>query len=153
MPEFLETQHDKFTFRVATDRLYLAEGLWALPLSPGRTARVRVGLTDFLQQRSGDVAAVAVKATGTKLEVSQELAEVETIKANVSVASPLAGTVVEVNPALARSPETVNEDPYGAGWLAVIEATDWERDRTKLLEPAGYLAVVDAEAAKESESP
>ena len=58
MPDFLETAVDKFIFRVATDRLYTSEGAWALADGD----RVRVGVTDFLQQRNGDVAFVEVKA-------------------------------------------------------------------------------------------
>ena len=63
MPEYLETMVDKFTFRVATDRLYTTEGLWAL----AEGSRVRIGLTDFMQQRSGDVAFAEVKPEGTSV--------------------------------------------------------------------------------------
>ena len=64
MPEYLETTADKFTFRVATDRLYTPEGVWVLP-EPGST-RVRVGLADYLQQHNGDVAFANVKPVGTQ---------------------------------------------------------------------------------------
>jgi hypothetical protein len=67
MPEYLEMTADKFTFRVAKDRLYSAEGVWVLP-EPGST-RVRVGLADYLQQHNGDVAFANVKPAGTKLAV------------------------------------------------------------------------------------
>jgi glycine cleavage system H lipoate-binding protein len=63
MPDFLETTVDKFTFRVATGRWYTAEGVWALP----EDGSVRVGASDFLQQRSGDVAFVEVQPAGTPL--------------------------------------------------------------------------------------
>jgi hypothetical protein len=65
MPKFLEMTADKFTFRVATDRLYSPEGVWVLP-EPD-TTRVRVGLADYLQQHNGDVAFANVKPAGTKL--------------------------------------------------------------------------------------
>ncbi len=146
MPEFIETTYDKFTFRFPTDRVYSAEGTWVLPLAPGR---VRVGVGDYVQQRSGDVATLSVKAGGTALEAGDEFAEVETVKANVSLASPVAGKIVEVNAKLAREPELVNTDPYGEGWLATIEASSWEKDRAALQSPEAYLAFVNADAAKE----
>ncbi len=142
MPEYLETTVDKFIFRVASDRLYSAEGVWAL----AEGSRVRVGLTDYLQQLNGDVAFVHVKPVGTKLAVGDEFAELETIKANVSVFAPVRGAIVEVNADLGRSPEAVNDEPYGKGWLAVIEATDWEADRAKLLDPPAYLSVMRSQA-------
>jgi glycine cleavage system H protein len=68
---------------------------------------------------------------------------------NQSVFSPLGGTLIELNPALEAAPETINQDPYGAGWLAVIEAADWQSDRAKLLDPPAYLAVMRSQAAEE----
>ena len=123
MPEFLQITIDKFIFRVATDRLYSPHGVWMLETGGGR---VRVGVSDYVQQRNGDVAFVHSRPKGTSLAQGDELAELETIKATVDVISPLAGTIVEVNAALDLNPENVNQDPYGKGWLAVIEAADWE---------------------------
>jgi len=152
MPEYLELTADKFTFRVATDRLYTPEGLWALRMQSGAAGRVRVGLTDFMQQRGGDMAFVSVKESGTRLAAGDDLAEVETVKVTLSLPAPIGGTVVEVNGALELTPEVVNQDPYGKGWLAVIEAASWESERARLLDPAGYLAhvrrQVDQELAK-----
>jgi glycine cleavage system H protein len=145
MPEYLETTVDKFVFRVATDRLYTPEGVWAQP----QGNRVRVGLTDYFQQRNGDVAFVHVKAAGTKLAGGDELAELETIKTNQSIFSPVSGTVVEVNPDLNLSPEIINQDPYVLGWLAAIEAADWESARAKLLDPQAYLAAMRSQAEQE----
>ncbi len=145
MQEYLETTVDKFVFRVATDRLYSPDGVWAQ--SEGN--RVRVGLTDYLQQRGGDVAFVHVKPVGTKLAGGDEFAELETIKANQSLFSPVSGTVVEVNSNLSLTPEIINEDPYGKGWLAVIEAADWESERAKLLDPHAYLSAMRSQAEQE----
>ena len=146
MPEHLETTVDKFVFRVATDRLYSPEGVWVQP--QGNNARI--GLTDYLQQRGGDVAFIHLKPLGTRLAVGDEFAELETIKTTQSLFSPLGGTLVEVNSAVERTPETINQDPYGAGWLAVIEAADWEADRAKLLDPHAYLAVMRSQAEQET---
>jgi len=145
MPEYLETTVDKFIFRVATDRVYSPEGVWAL----AEGSRVRVGITDFLQQRNGDVAFVHMKPIGTKLAVGDEFAELETIKATVSFFAPVRGTVVEVNTDLELSPEVVNQEPYGKGWLAVMEATDLEADRAKLLDPQAYLSAMRSQAEEE----
>jgi glycine cleavage system H protein len=143
--EYLETTVDKFVFRVAADRFYNSDGVWAQP--DGN--RVRVGLTDYLQQRGGDVAFVHVKPIGTKLAAGDEFAELETIKANQSLFLPLGGTVVEVNSALGLTPEVINEDPYGKGWLAVIEVADWEAGRAKLLDPQAYLSTMRSQAEQE----
>jgi glycine cleavage system H protein len=145
MVEHLEATVDKFLFRVAADRLYSPDGVWVQPQGRG----VRIGVTDYFQQRGGDVAFVHLKPAGTTLRAGDELAEVETIKMNQSVLSPLGGTVTEVNPALDQAPETINQDPYGAGWLAVIEAADWDADRAKLLDPPAYLALMRSQAQQE----
>jgi glycine cleavage system H protein len=145
LPEFLETLVDKFTFKVATDRFYNREGVWAKP--EGR--RVRIGLSDFLQQRSGDVAFAEVRPLGTVVTFGDEVAVIETIKVNISLTSPVSGKVVEANPAMETAPEAINQDPYGAGWLAVIEATDWETDRVQLLDPQANFDNMKVEAERE----
>ena len=156
MTEFLETTVDKFIFRVATDRYYSGEGVWAqaevspLPLGEGPGVRVRIGLSDYLQQRSGDVAFVEVKPEGAALAFDDEVVVIETIKADVSLASPVAGKVVEINPAMETAPEVINQDPYGEGWLAVIEANDWEADRARLLDAQAYFLLMKQEAEEEA---
>ena len=145
MAEFLETTVDKFIFKVATDRYYSSEGLWAQ--ADGN--RVRIGLSDFLQQRSGDVAFADVNKEGTTVNVGDEVATIETIKVNISLTSPITGKIVEVNPAMATAPEAINQDPYGDGWLAVIEATGWETDRVSLLDPQAYFALMRGQAEEE----
>jgi glycine cleavage system H protein len=138
MAEFLELTVDKFTFKIATDRYYTREGVWAL----AEDERVRIGLSDFLQQSSGDVAFVEVETEGTEVTFGDEVAEIETMKTDVILLSPVNGKVVEVNPALEATPEAINQDPYGRGWLAVIEARDWEADRTRLLDAQAYRDLV-----------
>ena len=146
MPEHLQTTIDKFTFRVATDRSYSPDGIWLQALGDGR---VRVGVSDFVQQHSGDVAFATVKATGTTLSAGDEFAELETVKVNLSLPSPIAGVVVEINPTLDASPEVVNRDPYQDGWLGVIQAAAWDVDRVGLLDPQAYLSIVQSQAGQE----
>ena len=146
MTEFLETIIDKFIFKVATNRYYSSEGLWVQ--ADGN--RVRIGLSDFLQQRSGDVAFAEVMPIDTNVAVGEEVASIETIKVTISLISPVTGRVVEVNPAMSTAPEVINQDPYRQGWLAVIEANDWEADKTALLDPRAYFNLMKGQAEEET---
>ncbi len=145
MTEFLETTVDKFTFKVATDRLYSEEGVWAR-LDGGL---VRIGLSDFVQQRSGDIAFAEVKPSGTRIAAGEEVAAIETIKVNISLSAPVSGEVREVNSAMASAPEIINQDPYGEGWLATVRAADWEADKVRLMEPQAYFGLMKAQAEQE----
>ena len=146
MPDFLETTVDKYTFKVATDRFYNAEGVWAKE----ENGRVRIGLSDFVQQRSGDVAFAEIKPAGTVLATGKELVVIETIKVNVTYSSPVNGKIIEVNPAMSDAPEAINQDPYGAGWLAVMEVTDWDAQNAKLLNPQAYFKIMMGQAEEEA---
>jgi glycine cleavage system H protein len=145
MTEYLEITVDKFIFRVAKDCFYNSEGVWARLEGD----RVKIGLSDFVQQRSGDVAFAEVKPKGKSLNFDEEIAVIETIKVDISFSSPLAGTIVEVNPAMDEAPEVINEDPYGEGWLAVIEPDDWEFDRQRLFDAPQYFSHMKLEAEEE----
>ena len=146
MTEFLETTVDKFIFKVATDRFYSSEGLWAQ--ADGN--RIRIGLSDFLQQRSGDVAFADIMPKDTVVAAGDEVATIETIKVNISLTSPVNGKVVEVNPAMGTAPEAINQDPYVEGWLAIIEAANWETDKADLLDPQAYLKLIRDQAEEEA---
>ena len=145
VPEFLEYTLDKFTFRVATDRYYNADGVWAKE----KNGRVNIGLSDFLQQSSGDIAFADVVEAGTTLSFGEEVANIETIKVDISLPSPVAGIVIKVNPDMDMDPEVINQDPYGQGWLAIIEASDWPTDQARLLDPQSYYEHMVAEAEEE----
>lgn len=145
MAEFLELTFDKFIFKVAKDRLYSPQGIWALE----EGGKVRVGVSDYQQQLNGDVAFVHVKPVGTCLSAGEEFAEIETIKANLSCLCPIAGTLLEANGCLNQAPETVNQEPYGRGWLAIVEADNWQADRQRLLTAEAYLAVMRLQAEEE----
>jgi glycine cleavage system H protein len=149
MSDYLETTVDKFIFRVATDRLYSPDGVWTLSLASQGNGQIRVGLTDYLQQLNGDVAFAHIKPVGTTLAAGDEIAEIETIKATVGLIAPISGTVVEVNADLELSPELINQEPYGKGWLAILEVTDWDAERAKLLDPQAYLLAMRSQAEEE----
>jgi glycine cleavage system H protein len=86
--------------------------------------KATVGITDFAQQQLGDIVYVDLPELETEVDAESELSEIESTKATSPIVSPVSGTVVEVNEDLADSPEIINEDPYGNGWLVVVEMTD-----------------------------
>jgi glycine cleavage system H protein len=143
-PEYLEALVDKFVFRVPRDRHYSNADVWV----KREGDRVRVGLTDFLQQKSGDVGFVTSKGVGTVLAPDDELAAFETIKVDLIVPTPLAGRIVATNDGLAERPELINSDPYGEGWLAEIEPDNWA-DFDALLDAETYLPQMKARAELE----
>ncbi len=143
--DMLELTVDKFTFRVPRGLYYSDANVW-IKLE-GNTARL--GLSDFSQQRSGDVAFAEVKSAGTLLEPGDEFAAVETIKVNISLPSPVTGTIIEVNPELQDAPEVINQDPYGKGWLAVMQLADWTSDSARLLNADDYYASIKRQAEEE----
>ena len=146
MPDFLEFSAGKFNFRIAADCLYTPEGVWVRLHGDV----LRVGLSDYLQQRSGDVAFAEIKPAGTQLTAGDEFAVIETIKVDLSLGSPVSGELLAANPILETAAEIVNQDPYGAGWMAEIRPVDWETDSAALLSPAAYLDKARAEADQES---
>jgi len=83
-----------------------------------------VGITDFAQQQLGDIVYVDLPEVDTEVDADSELCEIESTKATSPVVSPVSGTVHEVNDDLADSPEIMNEDPYGNGWIVVITMSD-----------------------------
>jgi glycine cleavage system H protein len=116
------------------DLKYTSEHEWAA-VEEGE--RVRVGITDFAQDALGDVVYVEVPEEGTQVRAGEPFGEVESTKSVSDIYSPVTGTVIERNPTLSDSPELVNQDPYGQGWLVVIQMTDaTELDR--LMDAEGY---------------
>ena len=145
MTTFLETKVDKFTFQVDPTCFYNSEGVWVRV----EGNRARLGLSDFLQQRSGDIAFVEVKPAGTILAVGDEFASIETIKVDIALTSPVSGKVLLVNPALETAPEVINQDPFGEGWLCEVEVSDWEKDQPRLLDAETYFEKMKREAEDE----
>ena len=143
--EMLKVSVDKFIFRVPTGCFYSDAGVWVKP----EGSRARLGLSDFTQQSSGDIAFAKVKQTGTKLERGEEFAEIETVKVNMTFPSPVQGTIVEVNRSLGDAPELINQEPYGKGWLAVVELSAAENALARLLDAQAYLALVKEQAEAE----
>ena len=140
--DFLQVTVGKFIFRVKPGCLYTESGVWAV--LDDASGLVRVGLTDFRQQSSGDVVFVELPAAGTRLAAGEDLANIETIKVDMAVPAPAAGEVVAVNEALADAPELINQDPYGAGWLVALKPAIWPAPG--LIDAEAYLALMTAQA-------
>lgn len=102
------------------DRKYSEEHEWAR--LDGQ--RVTVGITQYAQDALGDVVYVDLPATGTRVERGQPFGEVESTKSVSDLYAPVSGTIVERNDTLETQPELVNSDPYGEGWMVVIELED-----------------------------
>ena len=145
--EDLTTTVDKFTFRVKGDLRYSDQEVWVRQ----EGNRLRLGLTDYLQQRSGDVAFVEPAEVGKALARGETIARIETIKTIVELPSPVAGRVGAVNEALVERPELVNEDPYGAGWLVTLEAVP-DDAAAGLLDADAYFAFLKSKLADEAGS-
>jgi glycine cleavage system H protein len=106
--------------------------------------RVRVGITDFAQDALGDVVYVDVPEVGTEVKANQAFSEVESTKSVSDVFAPVGGTVIERNPLLEERPELVNEQPYGDGWIVVLEVSDASQVEG-LMDAAGYRSFVETE--------
>jgi glycine cleavage system H protein len=105
-------------------------------------ARARVGITDFAQDALGDVVYVDLPDVGAVVEANRPLGEVESTKSVSDVYSPVSGAIVERNPLIDDRPELVNEQPYGDGWLVVIEAAD-PTHVDGMMDAAAYRALVE----------
>jgi glycine cleavage system H protein len=119
------------------DLKYTREHEWARPDGD----RVTVGITDYAQKALGDIVYVDIPPVGTTVTGGETFGEVESTKSVSDLYSPVSGTIVERNDELDKSPELINSDPYGQGWLVVVEMTEaGELDR--LLDAAAYSELV-----------
>jgi glycine cleavage system H protein len=107
---------------------------------------VTVGITDHAQELLGDMVFVELPETGASFSSGEECAVVESVKAASDVYSPLSGEITAINEALADTPETINQDPFGDGWIFKLKLED-ESELANLLDADGY----DAQVAEESE--
>jgi len=104
-----------------------------------------IGVTDFAQTELGDVVYVELPSVGAKLVAGETFGNVESVKSVSDLFSPIAGVVADINIRLSDSPELVNSDPYGEGWLIRLEPQD-PADLEQLLSPEGYSDYIGAEA-------
>ena len=111
---------------VPADLKYTREHEWARQEGD----RVRVGITHFAQEQLGDVVFVEIPKVGTRVRAQQTFGVVESVKAVSDLFAPVSGEIAEANAELAQKPETVNQDPYGRGWMLVVtsaEPGEWDQ--------------------------
>ncbi|BCB96615.1 glycine cleavage system H protein [Dissulfurispira thermophila] len=107
--------------------------------------KATVGITDYAQDALGDIVYIDLPEVDTAVEANTEMSEIESTKATSAVIAPVSGTIVEINEKLADSPEIINEDPYGKGWIAVIEM-DNESELDDLMDASDYERYIEEEA-------
>ena len=108
----------------------------------GDTGRVRIGITDYAQDSLGDVVFVQLPTIGDTVASGATLGEVESTKSVSDIYAPVGGTVVAINDALNDSPQLLNDDPFGEGWICEIEITD-AADIGRLLDAAAYTELIE----------
>ena len=120
---------------------YLSSHEWARVEEDGT---VTIGITDHAQDALGDVVYVETPEVGSRVAIGEEAGVVESVKAASDIYSPVSGEILAINEELEGSPELVNSDPYGAGWLFRIKLDD-AGELANLLDAEGYQNVVDEE--------
>jgi len=125
--------------QVPSDLIYSSDHEW-IRRSGGT---VRIGITDYAQDALGDVVFVQVPSVGTTVSKGQSFSEVESTKSVSDIYAPVSGKVVSVNDALGTTPELVNSDPYGEGWICEIEMSN-ESDLGDLLDADAYRSLTGA---------
>lgn len=123
---------------IPDDLRYSTDHEWA-KLEDGK---VRIGITDYAQDALGDVVYVDVPEVGRTVKVNDTFSEVESTKSVSDIFAPIAGTIVAANEALAEAPERLNEDPYGEGWICLIEPSD-ASELDALLDADAYRALTE----------
>jgi len=104
-----------------------------------------VGITHYAQSELGDIVYVELPAAGSPVVAGEEFGTVESVKAVSEIFAPVSGEILQVNATLATSPETINKDPYGEGWLLKIKLAD-TKDLDSLMTPAEYRKYIEEEA-------
>ncbi len=136
---------DKFIFSFPKNLRYSEAGLWIRQ----EDGLARIGLSDFAQQRNGDIAFANLPDAGSRLDAGDEIASIETVKVNFSLPSPMKGTVEKVNPVLQDSPELINQDPYGKGWIVLLQVDEPDQEIGKLLDAETYSEIAKKQAEAE----
>lgn len=120
------------------DNLYYTEDHEWLRIEDGTAT---VGITDFAQSELGDIVFVEVEPEGTELGQNEVFGTVEAVKTVSELYMPISGTITRINDTLETAPETVNDDPYGDGWMVEIEVAD-EGELEELLDADAYAELV-----------
>ncbi len=132
-------------YNTPSDLLYSSTHEWVTTEGD----QVTVGISDYAQHALGDVVFVELPEVGQSLSQGEGFGVVESVKAASDVYAPISGEVTAINEALLDAPETLNSDPYGAGWMLKLRPSDWEGEQGSLLDAAAYEQHVEDEASKQ----
>ena len=135
---FEEYAYDKFIFKVKSEIYYHKDGCWVEKANNVAT----VGVTDFFQTLNGDVASVSLFGVGIKIKQGEPFGDLETMKVSFELTSPVSGEILEYNKLLESSPELINLEPYGNGWLLKVRLCDFEKDKVNLMDSKSYFDFV-----------
>jgi glycine cleavage system H protein len=127
--------------RMSHEKVVVKEGLYYTKeheWAKIENGSVRVGISDYAQKELKDIVYIELPQVGKKVKQSERLCSIESVKAVSDVYSPVSGEVVEVNRQLESSPELLNKDPYGDGWIAVIKAEKLNEEVKKLMNAEKY---------------
>ncbi len=138
MNEYYRTVYDKFELLVRKGFYYTKDDLW-VNIENGQA---KVGVSDYLQKTSGDVAFIEVAKVGSTIEKGMEFGTMESAKTTIALLSPVSGKVDEANGELIAKPELVNSDPYGEGWLATIAPRNLNDELRALLTADNYYKLM-----------
>ncbi len=119
---------------VLKDRLYTGNDEWV----KREDGKVKIGITDYAQKQLKDIVGIDLPETGQKVKKGEPIATIDSIKTAAEVYSPVTGVIVDVNEVLLENPEFLNTDPYGEGWIAVIEGEKIEEEVETLMTPEKY---------------
>ena len=121
-------------FKVETGLFYTSEHEWAKPA----VEFVIIGVSDYAQAQLHEIVYVELPKKEAAIAQGEAIGAVESVKAVSDFYSPVTGTIVEVNEALLDSPEKINTDPYGEGWIAKVTPSNWEANAAKLMDAEKY---------------
>ncbi|BCU71244.1 glycine cleavage system protein GcvH [Stygiolobus caldivivus] len=124
-------------YKVLKDRYYTETDEWIT--IENNTAKV--GITDYAQKKLRDIVGVDLPQVGREVRLGEQVATVESVKAAADIYSPLSGKITEVNEELTTSPELINKDPYGNGWIFKLELSD-TKEIEKLLSYEQYIDTI-----------
>jgi len=144
---FQEYVYDKFIFKVKNEIYYHIDGCWV-----EKTGNIAtIGVTDFFQTLNGDVASVILFGIGLNLKQGAPIGDIETMKVSFELTSPVSGEIIKQNKLLDNSPELVNLEPYGDGWLLKIKLDNFETDKLNLMDSKSYFDFMKSKVESEGE--
>jgi glycine cleavage system H protein len=144
---FEEYTYDKFIFKVKSEIFYHKDGCWVEKTDNAAT----IGVTDFFQTLNGDVASISLFAAGIKIKQDEPFGDLETMKVSFELTAPISGEILELNKDLDSSPELINLEHYGNGWLLKVRLDDFEKDKINLMDSKAYFGFMKTKVAEEGE--